>query len=94
MSRTDRRPSHQRLAGPGIRRADRLRRACRVAAAGRMTGRLEHFDARSGGSYRLVLVYAHTSAISPQRQLRRHEPELHRVQPDRTNVTKPTVPTS
>ena len=27
-----------------------------------MTGRFEHFDARSGRSYRLVLAYAHASA--------------------------------
>jgi hypothetical protein len=40
----------------GIRRADRLRRACRVATAGGMTGRVEQFDASSGGSYRLVLA--------------------------------------
>ena len=32
--------------------------ACRVATARRMTGRFEHFDARPGGSYRLVLTYA------------------------------------
>jgi hypothetical protein len=30
-----------------------------------MTGRFGHFDARPGGSYRLVLAYAHTSAINP-----------------------------
>jgi hypothetical protein len=27
-----------------------------------MTGRFEHFDARSGGSYRLVVAYADASA--------------------------------
>jgi hypothetical protein len=27
-----------------------------------MTGRFEHFDARPGGSYRLVLTYADASA--------------------------------
>ena len=55
------RRSHQRLAGPGIRRADRLRRACHVATARRMTGRFEHFNARPGGSYRLVLADADAS---------------------------------
>src|SRR5215217_1556675 len=49
-------------AGPGIRRADRLRCACRVATAGRMTGRFGHFDARPGGSYQLVVAYADVSA--------------------------------
>ena len=34
---------------------DLLRRACGVATAGRMIGRFEHLDARSGGSYRLAL---------------------------------------
>ena len=33
-----------------------------MATAGRMTGRFGHFDARSGGSYRLVLAYADASA--------------------------------
>jgi hypothetical protein len=32
-----------------------------VATARRMTGRFEHFDARPGGSYRLVLAYADAS---------------------------------
>ena len=35
---------------------------CHVATAGRMTGRFEHFDAHSGGSYRPVLAYADASA--------------------------------
>jgi hypothetical protein len=55
-----------------MRRADRLRRACRVATAGRMTGRFVHFDARSCGSYRLVLAYADASAAREvRRRLRR-----------------------
>ena len=33
-----------------------------------MTGRFEHFDARAGGSYRLVLAYADASAA---REVRR-----------------------
>ncbi|HYZ36004.1 MAG TPA: hypothetical protein VE673_04670 [Pseudonocardiaceae bacterium] len=32
-----------------------------MATARRMTGRFEHFDARPGGSYRLVLAYADAS---------------------------------
>ena len=58
MGRTDTAVRVISAAGPGIRRADRLRRACRVATDGRMTGRFEHFDARPGGSYRLVMTYA------------------------------------
>ncbi len=37
-----------------------------------MTGRFEHFDARPGGSYRLVLAYADASAAREvRRRLRR-----------------------
>ena len=32
-----------------------------------MTGRFEHFDARPGGSYRLVLAYADASAAREAR---------------------------
>jgi hypothetical protein len=73
--------------GPGIRCADRLRRACRVATARRMTCRFEHFDARPGGSYRLVLAYADASAAREvRRRLRRGR--RHGRSPHRRPITR------
>src|SRR5829696_5767704 len=53
-----------------------LPRACRVATARRMTGRYEHFDARPGGSYGLLLAYADASVPREVlRRLRRRRPK-------------------
>src|SRR5215211_4138635 len=53
-----------------------LPRACRVATARRMTGRFEHFDARPGGSYGLLLAYADASVPREVlRRLRRSRPK-------------------
>ena len=47
-----------------------------------MTGRFEHFDARPGGSYRLVLAYADASAAREvRRRLRRGRWEVTRRRP-------------
>ena len=46
-----------------------------------MTGRFEHFDARPGGSYRLVLTYADASAARVRRRLRRGRRAVRRNVP-------------
>ena len=79
--------ARQRTAGAYLDTADRLRRACRVATARRMTGRFEHFDARPGGSYRLVLAYADASAAREvRRRLRRGR--RHGRSPRRRPITR------
>jgi hypothetical protein len=45
MSRTDTAVRVISASPDRVFRVDRLRRACHVATAGRMTGRFEHFDA-------------------------------------------------
>jgi hypothetical protein len=71
---------------------DRLRRACRVATARRMTGRFEHFDARFGGSYRLVLAYADASAAREVlRRLRRGPWAVTPSTSDHASTSGPTM---
>ena len=57
-----RRSSHQRPAGQRVRRADRPDALAVWLAPDGMAGRFEHFEARPGGSFRLVLTYADASA--------------------------------
>src|SRR5215203_2842036 len=67
-----------------------LPRACRVATARRMTGRYEHFDARPGGSYGLLLAYADASVPREVlRRLRRRRPKGR--PPGRRPITHPVT---
>jgi len=55
-----------------------------------MTGRFEHFDARPGGSYRLVLAHADASAAREVRRRLRHVDAMgitaDLIDPDRVNL--------
>jgi hypothetical protein len=60
-----------------------------------MTGRFEHFDARPGGSYRLVLAYADASAAREvRRRLRRgrRHGRSPRRRPIRVDIRADDVP--